>query len=248
MHLYQEYYILRYCRCVWRAGVDLRILLLQRSARDVLASTTRRKFGTSEGESAVLEKCARLLHEQLAAIDARFVMCSHFIALPRAANATHESLRAFIHPSLSRSAWARAVPRLVPQCHTWCTATHAHRAHLAARCTAEPVHPHHVRGAHRLVHDPNTEKKKRCREHTSEPVGADDVARLSVASNSLYRGAACSADLETASADSVATPPKDSEECKAKGVSVESKREAKDHAPAHVRGAAKDSKGASQKN
>ena len=58
------------------AGVDLRILLLQRPAKDILISTTvKRHFGNPMHEMLVLSDNAATLHSELEALDPAFFRC-----------------------------------------------------------------------------------------------------------------------------------------------------------------------------
>lgn len=72
-----------------KAGLDLRILVLTRDARDLLASTTEhRGFGEVNKQAEQLADNAAVLSSQLRLIDGGFVACMHLEQLGTAATWT----------------------------------------------------------------------------------------------------------------------------------------------------------------
>ena len=87
------------------AGIDLRIIVLQRSAQSILASTTRRGFGGSAGtanEPKILIDNAAALNSQLELIDKRFFHCMHYEDLATMNSAGKAEFVSFVHPSLGK--------------------------------------------------------------------------------------------------------------------------------------------------
>jgi len=85
-----------------QAGVDYRVLVLQRNGMDVLKSVDRRDFGKGDEEPKILVDNAAVLHAQLALLDSRFYYCLQYEALndlkkPSAVQ-DREDLVNFLHP------------------------------------------------------------------------------------------------------------------------------------------------------
>lgn len=93
------------------AGVDLRVLVLTRSPKDILVSTTvHRKFGGMQ-EALVLADNAAVLAAQVQLVDPKFVMCAPFDRLVDgdwwskggAGSGGAMSPASFLHPQLNAS-------------------------------------------------------------------------------------------------------------------------------------------------
>mmetsp|Transcript_31027 Transcript_31027/g.44573 ORF Transcript_31027/g.44573 Transcript_31027/m.44573 type:complete len:311 (+) Transcript_31027:2-934(+) len=85
-----------------QAGVDYRVLVLQRNGMDVLKSVDRRDFGKGDEEPKILIDNAAVLHAQLALLDSRFYYCLQYEGLndlkkPSAAK-EREDIVNFLHP------------------------------------------------------------------------------------------------------------------------------------------------------
>lgn len=82
-------------------GLDFRVLVLQRSAQEILASTSRRKFG-GQVEAQILIDNAAVLHSQLALIGRPFYFCLHWEQLLRLKAPPLQGLKGqlvdFVHP------------------------------------------------------------------------------------------------------------------------------------------------------
>lgn len=85
-----------------QAGVDYRVLVLQRNGMDVLKSVDRRDFGKADEEPKILVDNAAVLHGQLALLDPRFYYCLHYERLNElktpAAKEEREDIVHFLHP------------------------------------------------------------------------------------------------------------------------------------------------------
>lgn len=93
-------------------GLDLRILVLQRSAEAVLASTKRRRFGGKHEEKILVENAGSLFTE-LHALDPLFYRCADYEDLHLFSTAQQEHLADFIHPML-RPLIAEMLSKVVP--------------------------------------------------------------------------------------------------------------------------------------
>ena len=90
-----------------KAGLDLRILVLTRDARDLLASTTEhRGFGGVNKQAEQLADNAAVLSSQLRLIDRSFVECMHLEQLGTKAT--------WMQPRVQGAAGAAAVPHFSP--------------------------------------------------------------------------------------------------------------------------------------
>lgn len=82
-------------------GLDFRALVLQRSAQEILASTSRRKFG-GQVEAQILIDNAAVLHSQLALLGRPFYFCLHLEQLLRLKAPPLQGLKGqlvdFVHP------------------------------------------------------------------------------------------------------------------------------------------------------
>jgi hypothetical protein len=81
------------------AGVDFRVLVLQRSAKEILASTEHRGIGGAM-EPSILISNAAVLHTQLSLLDRRFYHCVQYRALGNLTYTQQEQLADFLHPTL----------------------------------------------------------------------------------------------------------------------------------------------------
>ena len=85
-----------------QAGVDLRILVLQRHAKQILVSTTiHRHFGKLNHQAHVLADNAMVLHGQLSALDGSFFECVRTKSLGRA---RWDEVASFLLPGYSSKA------------------------------------------------------------------------------------------------------------------------------------------------
>lgn len=90
-----------------RVGLDLRVLVLQRSAAEILRSTAKRNFGGPE-ESRILVDNAAALYSQLHLLDQKFIHCIDYgDLLQLKVNSTfpsvkskREQLEQFLHPAV----------------------------------------------------------------------------------------------------------------------------------------------------
>ena len=81
------------------AGVDFRVLVLQREASEVLASTARRGIGGLEEPKILLDNAAAL-HAQLQLLDHRFFQCLHYQDMGNLTATQQSQLADFLHPTL----------------------------------------------------------------------------------------------------------------------------------------------------
>lgn len=84
------------------AKVDLRVLVLQRGAFDILKSTINRNFGDVNHQAAVLADNAAVLSMQLQLIDPKFFFCTKFETL-LAVKGWPKDMKEFLHPQLLKS-------------------------------------------------------------------------------------------------------------------------------------------------
>jgi hypothetical protein len=82
------------------AGVDFRVIVLQRSAREILSSTTSRDIGGSN-EPKILIDNAAAIYTQMLLVDPAFYHCVQYRELGSLSQRQKHSLAAFIHPALS---------------------------------------------------------------------------------------------------------------------------------------------------
>lgn len=80
-----------------RHHLDLRVLLLRRSAKGILNSTLRRSFG-GPLEPLVLLNNADILYSQLKSIDKKFIKCVQYEELSSMGDVKMMELFSFIHP------------------------------------------------------------------------------------------------------------------------------------------------------
>ena len=81
------------------AGVDFRVLVLQRDASEILASTARRGIGGLEEPKILLDNAAAL-HAQLQLLDHRFFQCLHYQDIGNLTATQQSELGDFLHPTL----------------------------------------------------------------------------------------------------------------------------------------------------
>jgi hypothetical protein len=82
------------------AGVDFRVIVLQRNAREVLASTARRGFGGHE-EPRILATNAAVLAAQLQSLHRSFYQCAQYSELAHLDAQQQTRLASFIHADMS---------------------------------------------------------------------------------------------------------------------------------------------------
>jgi len=80
-------------------GIDFRIIVLQRSAAGILASTSRRDFGEQQEPRILLDNSAAL-YSQLRALDPKFFNCVEFEQMRNLTSSQQEALASFLHPSI----------------------------------------------------------------------------------------------------------------------------------------------------
>lgn len=81
------------------AGLDLRVLILQRSAKEILASNDHRNIGGAV-EPHIMVDNAAALYSQMLLMDHSFYHCMQFRELGALTPQQKESLATFIHPTL----------------------------------------------------------------------------------------------------------------------------------------------------
>lgn len=85
-----------------QAGVDYRVLVLQRNGLDILKSVDRRDFGKENEEPKILIDNAAVLHAQLALLDPQFFLCLQYERLNDLKKASaakeREKIVRFLHP------------------------------------------------------------------------------------------------------------------------------------------------------
>jgi hypothetical protein len=81
------------------AGLDLRVILLQRDAKDILTSTARRNIGGREEPKILLDNAAALF-AQMSLIDPNFYHCINYKELGSLSPVGKDKLAQFLHPSL----------------------------------------------------------------------------------------------------------------------------------------------------
>ena len=134
------------------AGVDLRVLVLQRDAAAILRSTTiHRDFGTEAHQAAILTDNAAALVMQLKLLDRKFFRCAEFedfLSSGLEKSNFFDDLVPFLHPSLSASTFKAAQSNV--------------SEHAAAASTSAPG----------VVHDEEktTEKMSSHEKHLAEAV------------------------------------------------------------------------------
>lgn len=101
------------CAAAEHVGVDMRILVLQRSAEDVLASTINRGFGHGIQPRVAIENAAQL-HSQLVQLDPGFVMCLSYEKMDEILDKRSPQLRHFLHPSIDFTLFARMWSHIRP--------------------------------------------------------------------------------------------------------------------------------------
>jgi hypothetical protein len=106
------------------AGVDFRVIVLQRSAREILSSTTSRDIGGSN-EPKILIDNAAALYTQMLLVDPAFYHCVQYRELGSLSQRQKHSLAEFIHPALSVSTMDRMLStvRYAGSSHANLTAT-----------------------------------------------------------------------------------------------------------------------------
>lgn len=89
-----------------KVGIDFRVLVLQRSANEILKSTLKRGFGGAE-ESRILVDNAAAMYTQLHMLDRRFFLCLDYNDLTLMKNSTIAKIQAqkdamaqFLHPNV----------------------------------------------------------------------------------------------------------------------------------------------------
>jgi hypothetical protein len=87
-----------------KSHADLRIIVLQRNAKDILKSTKGRHFGGSE-EPRILIDNAAILYTQLMLIDPRFVYCVKYEEMSNLSHDKAKSLINFLHPQIIKPFW-----------------------------------------------------------------------------------------------------------------------------------------------
>lgn len=82
-----------------QTGVDFRVIVLLRDAKDILESDLRRHFGW-ELEGRILIDNAAILHNQLLSIDRKFFTCIEYEKMGHFNTQEKDAFRKFIHPAL----------------------------------------------------------------------------------------------------------------------------------------------------
>lgn len=82
------------------AGLDLRVIVLQRSAREILTSTANRDIGRHL-EPKILIDNAAALYTQLLLLDRSFYQCVQYRELGKLSGPRRHALAKFIHPTLA---------------------------------------------------------------------------------------------------------------------------------------------------
>ena len=84
------------------AGLDFRVLVLQRNAAEILKSVAKREFGGplgAAGEPKILIENAAALYTQLALIDSSFYRCIQYNRLGNLTAEERNGLATFLHPA-----------------------------------------------------------------------------------------------------------------------------------------------------
>jgi len=83
-----------------QAGIDYRILVIQRNSNAILKSVDRRDFGRANEEPKILIDNAAVLHTQLTLLDRRFYHCIDYedLATIRSDPKQRAALMDFLHP------------------------------------------------------------------------------------------------------------------------------------------------------
>ncbi len=94
------------------AGLDFRVIVLQRDAADILKSTARRGIGGRE-EPKILLSNAAVLHSQLLLLDRKFYHCIQYRNLGRLDQQSKQELVNFLHPTLLEPIIDRMLTKVV---------------------------------------------------------------------------------------------------------------------------------------
>jgi hypothetical protein len=87
------------------AGVDLRLVVLQRGAADILSSVSvKRTFAPESTESAALADNAAVISMQLQRLDPRFFLCVDLVSLATGGLVFWQRFGGFLHPALREEA------------------------------------------------------------------------------------------------------------------------------------------------
>eukprot|EP01034_Spumella_vulgaris_P026448 gene26448-33027_t len=98
------------------AGLDFRVLVLQRDAADIIASTAKRGFGGAlgaAGEPKILIDNAAVLYSQLALLDPAFIHCVQYKTLGNLSAEARDEMVDFLHPVLMKSELAVMLKEVV---------------------------------------------------------------------------------------------------------------------------------------
>jgi hypothetical protein len=103
------------------AGIDLRILVLNRRGHDILYSTFRRGFGHGI-EAPILVDNANVLYNQLQHLDPQFYLCLEYEHLSKymlqdTSGNQLNAIREFLHPNISKPMMQAMWRRLKPKEH-----------------------------------------------------------------------------------------------------------------------------------
>lgn len=96
-----------------QTGVDFRVIVLLRDAKDILESDLRRHLGW-ELEGRILIDNAAVLHNQLLSIDKKFFTCIEYEKMGHFSTKEKDSLRNFIHPVIDAPLFDKMMSKVRP--------------------------------------------------------------------------------------------------------------------------------------
>ena len=109
-----------------QAGIDFRVLVLQRNGLEILKSVDRRDFGQAEEEPKILVDNAAALYAQLALLDRKFFHCLHYERLNNFTPKSKKELIDFLHPENMKDIMTQMLTQIRPSKTTLAAANSSH--------------------------------------------------------------------------------------------------------------------------